>query len=151
MKLLFENWRQYMAEQYEMKDTGVKYTALMLDDPAGLVSKLKEQGIEIPEDWRGLPEFPHHMTILSPAQQKYRYPAEYLNQPGEATVTGYAVDDRVLAVAVTTDLPTKQDIPHITVAVSPVGKPKDSNELLSTSEVINLEPFTVTGTIEEVS
>jgi hypothetical protein len=151
MKLLLENWRQYLTEQYEMKDTGVKYTALVLDDPAGLVSKLKEQGIEIPEDWRGLPEFPHHMTILSPAQQKYRYPAEYLNQSGEATVTGYAMDDRVLAVAVNTDLPTKQDILHITVAVSPVGKPKDSNELLASAEVKNLEPFTVVGIIKEIS
>ena len=32
-----------MTEQSEMKDTGVKYTALVLDDPAGMVSKLKEQ------------------------------------------------------------------------------------------------------------
>jgi hypothetical protein len=150
MKLLFENWRQYMAEQYEMKDTGVKYTALVLDDPADLVSKLKEQGVEIPEDWKGLPDFPHHMTILSPVKQKYRYPAEYLNQPGEVTVTGYAMDDKVLAITVTTDLPTKQDIPHITVAVSPTGYARDTNELLATTEPTDLESFTVKGIIKEV-
>jgi hypothetical protein len=140
-----------MTEQSEMKDTGVKYTALVLDDPAGMVSKLKEQGIEIPEDWRGLPEFPHHMTILSPMKQKYRYPAEYLNQPGEATVTGYVMNDKVLAVSVITDLPTKQDIPHITVAVSPTGYSRASNELLATSEIINLVPFVVSGVVEEMA
>ena len=151
MKLLLENWRQYLTEQYEMKDTGEKYTALVLDDPNGLVSNLQLQGVEIPEDWKGLPDLPHHMTILSPTQQKYRYPAKYLNQPADVTVTGYAIDDKVLAVAVATDLPTKQDIPHITIATSPTGKAKDSNELLSTSETISLEPFAVSGVIEEIS
>jgi len=151
MKVLFESWRQFVKEQYEMKDTGVQYTALILDDPEGLVSNLKEQGVDIPEDWKGLPDLPHHMTILSPMQQKYRYPAEYLNQPAEVTVTGYATNDKVLAVAVTTDLPTKQDIPHITIATSPTGKPKDSNDLLASAEINSLEPFTANGVVEEVS
>ena len=151
MKLLLENWRQYLKEQYEMKDTGVQYTALVLDNPEELVSKLEEQDVQVPGGWEGLPEFPHHMTILSPKEQKYRYPAEYLNQPAEATVTGWAINDKVLAVTVTTDLPTKQDIPHITIAVSPTGKPKDSNDLLASEEMIDLDPFTVGGVVEEIS
>ena len=151
MNLLFENWRKYLKEQYEMKDTGVQYTALVLDNPEELVSKLEEQDVQVPEGWKGLPDFPHHMTILSPKQQKHRYPAEYLNQPAEATVTGWAIDDKALAVAVTTDLPTKQDIPHITIATSLTGKPKDSNDLLASEEIINLEPFTVSGVVKEIS
>jgi len=151
MKLLFENWRQYLKEQYEMKDTGVQYTALVLDDPANLISRLEERGVEIPEDWKGLPDLPHHMTIISPKEQQYRYPPEYLDEEGEATVTGYAINDKVLAVTVETDLPTKQDVPHITIATSPTGKPKDSNDLLASEEIIDLEPFTVSGIVEEIS
>jgi hypothetical protein len=151
MKLLFENWRKYLNEQYETKDTGIVYTALILDDPSALVSELKKQGVEVPKDWTGLPGLPHHMTIIRPPDQKHRYPARYLNQQGTATITGYAIDDKVLAVAVRTDLPTKQIIPHITIAVSPTGHAKDSNELLATSEITDLIPFTVSGIVKEVT
>ena len=48
-------------------------------------------------------------------------------------------------------LPTKQDIPHITIATSPTGNPKDSNDLLASAEINSLEPFTASGVVEEVS
>ncbi len=165
MKLIMENWRKHVLEQSYMKDTGIQYTALVLDHPAALVSNLKEQGVEIPEEWLGLdlPEeeklphhkknedLPHHMTILSPRDQKIRYPSELLNQPGGATVTGWAIDDRVLAVTVKTDLPTKQDIPHITIALSPTGKASDSNDLLASGAPNKLNQFPVSGSIKEIT
>jgi hypothetical protein len=165
MKLIMENWRKHVLEQSYMKDTGVQYTALVLDDPAALVSNLKEQGVEIPKEWLGLdlpPEeklphhkenedLPHHMTILSPKDQKIRYPSEFLNQPHKVRVTGWAIDDRVLAVTVETDLPTKQDIPHITIALSATGKKSDSNDLLASGELTKLNPFTVGGVIKEIT
>ena len=165
MKLIMENWRKHVLEQSYMKDTGVQYTALVLDNPAALVSNLKEQGVEIPEEWLGLdlPEeeklphhkknedLPHHMTILSPKDQKIRYLSEFLNQPHEVRVTGWAIDDRVLAVTVKTDLPTKQDIPHITIALSPTGKASDSNDLLASGAPNKLNQFPVSGSIKEIT
>ena len=96
MKLIMENWRKHILEQSYTQDTGIQYTALVLDNPAALVSNLKEQGVEIPEEWIGVEKnrnLPHHMTILSPKDQKIRYPSELLNQPHEVTVTGWAIDD----------------------------------------------------------
>ena len=123
----------------------------MLDDPKGLVSNLQMQGVEIPKDWDGLMKgLPHHMTILPPTKQKYRYPERFLNQKGEAKVTGYAINDKVLAVTVVTDLPTKQGIPHITIAKHPKASARDSNELLATSKPIDLKSFTVSGVVREV-
>jgi len=149
-----ENWRKHVLEQSYTQDTGIQYTALVLDNPAALVSNLKEQGVEIPEEWIGVEknrDLPHHMTILSPKDQKIRYPSELLNQPHEVTVTGWAIDDRVLAVAVMTDLPTKQDIPHITIALSPTGKASDSNDLLDAGAPNKLNPFPVSGVIKEIT
>ncbi len=73
----------------------------------------------------------------------------YLREPHEVRVTGWAIDDRVLAVTVETDLPTKQDIPHITIALSPTGKKSDSNDLLASVTPKPLNPFPVSGVIKE--
>ena len=64
-------------------------------------------------------------------------------------VTGYASDEKVIAVRVTGYF-TKNKIPHITLAVNRKGggKPVMSNELKNWQPV--LKPFTVKGTIREL-
>ena len=150
MKLIMEQWRNFISESYDIKGTGINYVGLMLDDPKSLVQQLSAQGVNIPKEWQGVKKnesLPHHMTLVH--GPSIRYPAQYLNQENEVMVTGYAINDKVLAVTVKTSLPNKQDIPHITIAVSPTGKPNDSNKLLASAEIKPLNPFSVSGTIKE--
>ena len=150
MKLIMEQWRNFISEGYDIKGTGLNYVGLMLDSPESLVQQLSAQGVNIPEEWQGVEKnknLPHHMTLVH--GPSIRYPAQYLNQKDEVMVTGYAINDKVLAVTVKTSLPNKQDIPHITIAVSPTGKPNDSNKLLASAEIKPLNPFSVSGTIKE--
>tara|TARA_Y100000592_G_scaffold101148_1_gene186017 strand:+ start:6753 stop:7208 length:456 start_codon:yes stop_codon:yes gene_type:complete len=150
MKLIMENWRKFISESYDMKGTGINYVGLMLDNPESLVQQLSAQGVNIPKEWEDVKRnknLPHHMTLVH--GPSIRYPAQYLNQKDEVMVTGYAINDKVLTVTVKTGLPNKQNIPHITIAVSPTGKPNDSNKLLASAEIKPLNPFSVSGTIKE--
>lgn len=142
--------RNFVSESYNIKGTGINYVGLMLDNPDSLVQQLSAQGVSIPDEWQGVERnknLPHHMTLVH--GPSIRYPAQYLNQKDEVVVTGYAINDKVLAVTVKTNLPNKQNIPHITIAVSPTGKPNDSNSLLASVKPKALKPFSVSGTIKE--
>ena len=67
MKLIMEQWRNFISEGYDIKGTGLNYVGLMLDSPESLVQQLSAQGVNIPEEWQGVEKnknLPHHMTLV---------------------------------------------------------------------------------------
>lgn len=120
------------------------YTAVVLDElsKSNLIGKL--EGL-IPDGWEIVC---HHMTInLGRATDG---PAvEFLGKPASLIATKVAQDDKVIAVAVQTDVPSKNNIKHITVAVNRLGggKPKDSNSL---QNWIAITPINLNGVVAEL-
>ena len=97
----------------------------------------------IPEDWEIIA---HHMTInmssmaFGPLKDYTMGELEKLcNQDQELKVVSYAMDDKVMAVGVETELPSKNKIKHITVAVNREagGKPFLSNQLTAWESVVS--------------
>jgi len=148
MKLLLENWRQYLNE-VEMgeptKDIG--YTAFVLDDN----SKLLEY---VPKGWK---THAHHMTILPAAEMKRRLPSHWLDYEGCLKVVGIAKNDLVVAARVDLEgspMPMKiRALPHITIATNPEsgGNPSMSNDFVEEDFEPLEESIEVCGKVEEVS
>ncbi len=120
------------------------YSALVLDERSH--NKLIQVFADvIPEGWE---VFAHHMTIsmgpLSGPLSKLK------GIEAQARVTHFACDDRVCAVKVETNVPSKNSIKHITVAVNRIGggKPVHSNELSNWQPVQS--EFDVVGIVKEV-
>lgn len=120
----------------------VLYTAVVLDDWSRN-ELLDRIGGMIPNDWEIIA---HHMTVnLGSAESEYM--ADF---PIELHVKSIASDDKVIAVEVE-GFPSKNKIPHITIAVNRKmgGKPVMSNNL------VNWEPldekFGVFGYLTEVT
>jgi len=69
---------------------------------------------------------------------------------GELRVThiGWDKELGVVAVQVESDIPSENDIPHITLAVSPTGKPRDSNKITNWKPVGR--PLTLKGQAQDV-
>lgn len=127
-----------------MKNKRISYTAVVLDKNSHLklVGLLKERFGDL-TDWK---IFAHHMTIKLgglPDERK-----SLLGQEIDLAIDGFGYTDDVVAVRVDTNLQTKNDTPHITLATSPKGKPVMSNLI---TEWETLQPFHVYGTVEEVS
>ena len=103
----------------------VSYSGVVLDD-SSRAALLDAFGSYFPEDWEVVA---HHMTIkmgpLDGAFEKLR------GIEAEMTVTHFAMDDKVAAVQVTTSVPSKNHVKHITLAVNrnAGGKPFHSNKL----------------------
>jgi len=116
------------------------YTGVILDEISK--SKLIYRFGSLPPEWHLLC---HHMTINL---GKAKHP-ELLGKEVTLKVISVASDDKVIAVGVDTDLPSKNTIKHITVAVNPSngGKAKHSNDLREWKPII---PFTISGTVKEV-
>jgi hypothetical protein len=118
MKKLLTEWRKFLNEQ-PYKNPGQLYVGLMLDDDSK--KEVMAAVGKIPKGWtpRGT-----HMTVTYTSTG---VPHRYM---GEATakVVGLAQNDRVWALRVKTDIPTKNEIPHITVATAPGVSAKESNE-----------------------
>lgn len=123
------------------KDEKVLYSAVVLDEKSKneLLAKFK-----IPEDWK---TFAHHMTIVFgkglPEDKK-----SDLGRPVELTVEALGVSDKAMAVKVS-GYPSKNKIPHITIAVNvnEGGKPVMSNQITNWKPV---QKFNITGTVTEV-
>jgi hypothetical protein len=100
------------------------YTALVLDDAS---RTLLLQHVAVPDGWQ---KVAHHMTVnMGEATQG---PANHLVGKVFTLRADYiASDDRVIAVAVETKVPSKNEKKHITVAVNRDGggKPVHSNQL----------------------
>ena len=84
---------------------------------------------EVPEDWK---KFAHHMTMLF-GRVKHQVVENYLQENTgndvELIATHIGVSSDAMAVKIASDVPTTNDIPHITLAVPPGGKPVKSNDI----------------------
>ena len=86
-------------------------------------------GGEIPQDWK---IFAHHMTIAfgKPKSDETReYIQNNLGKDVELTAIELGRSDTVMAVKIRSDVPSDNKITHVTVAVSPQGKPVQSNDI----------------------
>ncbi|HIK66687.1 MAG TPA: hypothetical protein EYF95_01805 [Flavobacteriales bacterium] len=131
---------------------GIEYTALVLDEASH-----QKLAAFAPEGWK---VFAHHMTIISPPNQKRRLPGRWLGQELSLTVTGIAQGVMVMTALVDLGgslLPMKgPEYPHVTIATNLAegGKPAMSNwKFKPVFDKDNFEaigPIVITGTIEEV-
>jgi hypothetical protein len=123
------------------------YTAVVLDN----VSKaklLRELIYRIPKDWK---IYAHHMTINMGPLHKGPAANDYtVGDEVSMDVVSFAQNDLVLAVKVESDIPSKNDIKHITVAVNvdDGGKPRMSNDLTEWQPIDRA--LVLFGKVEEV-
>ncbi len=110
--------RRLLNEQ-PYKTPGQEYIALFLDDASR--DKLTDTLDDPPPGWT---LYADHMTVKFGSEG---VPERYLG-PAQCKVVGVALNDRVMAARVETDIPTQNDIPHITIATAPGAKPRESND-----------------------
>jgi len=147
MKLLFENWRQYLNEQ---NTPAQNYSSVNIDDNTAqlLLSKARKHIGEIPEGFKDEPgKWPHHMTInMGPLLQGWEEGSmPVLEIDGWGIVndeTGQAMAFRVNKSKL--PAPVKNVVPHITALVGPNGKPFHSNKIINWEPI---EPFSIEGTV----
>lgn len=124
----------------------MSYTAVVLDaaDQQKLIDHFRDL---IPPQWK---IYCHHMTINMDGFDKGPLPASgfNLNDKVKVEVVSFAYDDLVMAVGVSSEVPSTNEIKHITVAVNEKngGKPFFSNKLTNWTPTT---PFTLNGTIME--
>ena len=158
MKLLLENWREYLKEVamgFDMAKS-IEYTAFVLDDDSH--QKLARLA---PEGWK---VFAHHMTMIPPTEQKQRLSSDQFFE-GCLTITGIAQNDRVVAVRVdakSQNLYNKiEGLPHITIATAidrektediknPKYYPAELSNEFSESHFQPIALIEVCGKVEEV-
>lgn len=126
------------ADMY--KDSDVLYSAVVLDEKSkGLLMQAFRK--IIPEDWK---TYVHHMTI---AFGKGVENKSELGKEVTLTVTKIGISDMAIAAGVE-GYPSKNTIPHITLAINPNGgKPVISNEITDWKSVT---PFKINGVVTEV-
>ena len=134
MKIDFRNWME--------QTTFVSYTGIVLHS-ADQQKLIKHVETVIPPGWDVRA---HHMTINMKGAEEG--PAlDWVDKEVELTVKAIARSDKVVAVAVDTEVPSTNQIKHITVAISPEARPVDSNEL---SNWEPLSPIKLRGIVKEV-
>lgn len=119
----------------------VSYTGIILSNQS---KNLLLSTLPIPEGWERVA---HHMTInMGP----FKGPRELIGRTVKLEAVTFAMDDKVLAVGVKTEIPSTNSVAHITVAVNRAngGKPVMSNALVDWMPL----PHTLSleGTIQEV-
>lgn len=129
-----------MAAKDMYKETDILYSAVVLDNGSknALLSRVED---EIPQGWKIIA---HHMTIAfaKPVPNK-----EDLGKVVNLTVTELGLSDMAMAVRVD-GYSSKNEIPHITVAINPDGgKPVMSNEITKWRKI---KPFVVSGEVTEI-
>ncbi|TXG80029.1 MAG: hypothetical protein E6R13_08815 [Spirochaetes bacterium] len=129
-----------MAAKDMYKETDILYSAVVLDNGSknALLSRVED---EIPQGWTIIA---HHMTIAfgKPVPNK-----EDLGKVVNLTVTELGLSDMAMAVRVD-GYSSKNEIPHITVAINPDGgKPVMSNEITKWRKI---KPFVVSGEVTEI-
>ena len=150
MKLLLENWREYLTEVSMGHDmtNSIEYTALVLDGDSH-----DRLAVLAPNGWKAIA---HHMTIIRPHEMKSgRLPSQWLEYEGCLKVVAIAQNDQVMTALVDLgDLPMPMKgpaTPHITIATNPAtrGKAYMSNEFLET-DFQPIDPIEICGAVEEV-
>jgi hypothetical protein len=118
----------------------ISYSAVVLDHESSELLLNKFNG-EIPDGWK---KYAHHMTI---ALGKAIEDENLLGSSQTLIVTQIGKSDMVIAVRVE-GFPSKNKIPHITLAVNPEGgKPFMSNKI---EEWEDIEPFEITGEVRNI-
>lgn len=101
----------------------------------------------VPNGWK---MFCHHCTIAfgdpSDDREVFMYLANNLGKNVELAVTRIGTSSDALAVEVSGDLVTKNEIAHVTVAVPPDGKPVYSNRIRNWEDYDGL--LTLTGVVD---
>lgn len=104
------------------------YVGVFLDEK----SKNKLKSIyKVPKGWK--PYFDHMTVTYNNGSEEVQKAKEKCDELGEIEVklkvVGYGISDKAFAVKVEkpSNLPCTNEITHITLAVSPTGKPVDSN------------------------
>jgi predicted kinase len=121
------------------KQSDVLYSCVLLDGQSKgtLLDKL---GIWIPKDWTVIT---HHMTInLGELKDKTD-----LGKEVTLTVEALGLSDKAMAVRVS-GYPSKNEIPHITIAINPDGgKPVMSNQITKWQDI---KSFMISGIVTEI-
>jgi hypothetical protein len=126
---------------YKSGETKVLYSAVLLDKVSHnkLVDTFKSS---IPDDWV---IHAHHMTIVFGKGLDNK---EDLGKEVFLRVIKVGKSDKAFAVQVE-GYPSKNSIPHVTLAVNPDGgKPKDSNEITKWQDI---KPFFISGVVTEIT
>jgi predicted kinase len=121
--------------------SNVLYSCVLLDQASH--NKLLERfGLDIPKGWK---TFAHHMTIVFGKGVENK---EDLGKEVTLRVTKAGLSDMAMAVQVE-GYPSKNAIPHITLAVNPEGgKPVMSNDITKWQDV---KPFYIIGIVTEIT
>ena len=131
------------------------YSAVVLDEKSQLKlekwaeNNVKVNGVRLPilvqqNGWR---MYCHHMTInMGPLPE---YLKAELGQPTTLEAVSLGISDKAIAVKVVGTMAghSKNATPHITLSVSPDGKPVMSNKITEWSRI---DPIVLKGTIQEV-
>ena len=121
------------------KQSNVLYSCVLLDEHSKK-TLLDKMGIWIPQDWIVIC---NHMTInLGELKDKIDLGKEVI-----LTVTKMGLSNMALALQVE-GFKSKNDIPHITIAISPDGKAVMSNEITKWQD---MKPFMVKGIVTEIT
>ena len=117
----------------------ISYAGVILDEATSeqLLARFES---DIPEDWT---RYAHHMTV---SLGKSIPNQADLGTEVTLTVTAVGKSDDAIAVAVS-GYPSRNAIPHITLAVPPGGKPFNSNKITDWHSV---EPFEIQGQLQDV-
>jgi hypothetical protein len=94
----------------------------------------------IPEGWT---TYGHHMTINLGESMN----PDILNKEVTLTVRALGQSQEAIAVQVESSVPSKSEIPHITLATAPGIEPKLSNEIKHWKPI---QPFELNGIIAEI-
>ena len=128
----------YAAEEVGTRER-IAYAGVILDEDTSeqLLARFES---EIPEPWT---RYAHHMTV---SLGKSIPNQADLGKEVTLTVTAVGKSDDAIAVAVS-GYPSRNTIPHITLAVPPGGKPFNSNKITDWHSV---EPFEIHGQLQDV-
>ena len=118
----------------------ISYSAVVLDHESSELLLDKFNG-EIPDGWK---KYGHHMTI---ALGKSVEDENLLGSVQTLIVTQIGKSDMAVAARVE-GFPSKNKIPHVTLAVNPEGgKPFMSNKI---EEWKDIDPFEITGEVRNI-
>ncbi len=150
MKYLRQYIRKLLKEYNLGVGTDIQYTAFVLDSDS--TARLKRYA---PKGWILKS---HHMTIISPKNQKQRLPSHWLDfsdNTGKMKIIAIAQSDKVITGLVDLGglpIPMKgPKFPHVTIAINPEsgGLPHMSNEF-ELSDFKPITPIPITGAAEEI-
>ena len=153
MKLIMENFKRFLTEN-------VSYSGIVIDDASAKALLAAAQEVGIPEGFVHQTKtggaLPHHMTIKmgplwSKKQKKDMSPFYEIGESIPMKVTHIGLDGNAMAakVELPEGKPTKNKIPHITIAIPPGGKPFVSNKIPEENWT-PITPFDIRGIVQEI-